>query len=78
MDGDSRTRVLLADEQSLFREALCVGLRREARLDVVAEARNGLQAVTEAERTHPHIAVLDAALPNRDGISIIRAQTARS
>jgi DNA-binding NarL/FixJ family response regulator len=71
MDGDRRTRILIADEQSLFREALCVGLRREARVDVVAEAGNGLQAVTEAERTHPHIAVLDAALPNRDGIGTI-------
>ena len=71
MESDGRSRILIADEQSLFREALCVGLRREARLDVVAEARDGLQAVAEAERTQPNVAVLDAALPNGDGISTI-------
>src|SRR5262245_66623194 len=73
MSVEGRSRILIADEQSLFREALSVGLRREARIDVVAEASNGLQAVTESERTQPNVAVLDAALPNRDGISTIAA-----
>jgi DNA-binding NarL/FixJ family response regulator len=65
---EGQLRVLLADEQSLFREAVKVVLSSEGDLDVVAEARDGVQAVAEAERTQPDVALLDADLPNCDGI----------
>jgi len=65
---DRRIRILLADEQSLFREAVRSALEAESDLDVVGEARDGLQAVAEAERSQPDVVLLDAALPNCDGI----------
>ncbi len=68
---DERTdviRVLLSDEQALFREAVKVVLSREDDLTVVGEAADGLQAVAEAERLRPDVALLDADLPNCDGI----------
>ena len=65
---DRRIRILLADEQSLFREAVRSVLEAEPDLDVVAEARDGLQAVAEAERSQPDVVLLDASLPNCDGI----------
>jgi two-component system nitrate/nitrite response regulator NarL len=68
-------RVLLADEQSLFREAVRAVLQSEADFDVVAEARDGLQAVTEAKRARPDVAILDAGLPNCDGIRATRLIT---
>jgi two-component system NarL family response regulator len=43
-------------------------LEGEPDLLVVAEARDGLQAVAEAERTIPDVAILDAGLPNGSGI----------
>ena len=61
-------RVLLADEQSLFRDAVKVVLSNEDDLIVVGEAGDGLQAVAEAERVQPDVALLDADLPNCDGI----------
>jgi DNA-binding NarL/FixJ family response regulator len=61
-------RVLLADEQALFREAVRLVLDGESDIDVVAEAQDGLQAVAEAERTLPDVALLDAGLPKCDGI----------
>jgi DNA-binding NarL/FixJ family response regulator len=67
-DGNGKVRVLLADEQSLFREAVKVVLSTEDDMEVVGEARDGLQAVTEAERLRPDVALLDANLPNGDGI----------
>jgi DNA-binding NarL/FixJ family response regulator len=67
-----QVRVLLADEQSLFREAVRAVLQSETDLDVVAEARDGVQAVSEAERVRPDIAILDAGLPNCDGIRATR------
>jgi DNA-binding NarL/FixJ family response regulator len=59
-----KIRVLLADEQSLFREAMKVVLEARGDFVVVAEADDALQAVAEAERTRPHIALVDADLPN--------------
>jgi DNA-binding NarL/FixJ family response regulator len=63
-----RVRLLLADEQALFREAMRVVLESEGDLKVVAEARDGVQAVMEAERAAPDVALLDADLPRCDGV----------
>lgn len=70
-EGRESLRILLADEQSLFREALRVVLEAESDLRVVADVRDGLRAVAEADRTRPDVALLHAALPNCDGISAI-------
>lgn len=67
-DDNGSVRVLLADEQALFREAMKVVLGSQEDLEVVAEAKDGLQAVSEAERNKPDVALLDAGLPNCDGI----------
>jgi DNA-binding NarL/FixJ family response regulator len=66
--GTRPVRVLLADEQALFREAVRLVLDAESEFEVVAEAQDGLEAVAEAERTSPDVALLDAALPKCDGI----------
>ncbi|HJR18644.1 MAG TPA: response regulator transcription factor [Actinomycetota bacterium] len=63
-----RVRILLADEQSLFREAVRVVLESQPDLEVVGEAGDGLQAAREAERTKPDVALVDAHLPNSDGV----------
>lgn len=52
----------------MFREAVRAILENEPDLEVVADAGDGLQAVAEAERWLPDVALLDAALPNCDGI----------
>lgn len=65
---NGKARILLADEQSLFREAVKVILSGEEDLIVVGEARDGLQAVAEAERIRPDLALLEADLPHCDGV----------
>ncbi len=65
-------RILLADTHSLFREAIKTALENEGDLEVVAEAKDGVRAVTEAARTAPDIALIDASLPNCDGIQATR------
>ena len=65
---DRRIRILLADEQALFREAVHSVLDAEPDLIVVAEARDGSQAVAEAERVRPDVVLLEAGLPNGDEI----------
>jgi len=68
VDGAGRVRILLADGQSLFREAVKVVLSAEDDMVVVGEARDSEQALAEAGRTAPDVVLLDAALPPDGGI----------
>lgn len=71
-------KVLLADAQALTREAVRLVLEGTDDIVVVAEAADGMQAVAEAERTRPDIALVDADLPNRDSshtTAVIRERT---
>ncbi|MGH2727375.1 MAG: response regulator [Actinomycetota bacterium] len=65
---ESAIRILLADEHALFREAVRVILESQPDLEVVGEAGDGAQAALEAERTRPDVALVDAHLPNSDGV----------
>src|SRR5207245_345424 len=67
-DGEPTLRILLADEQSLFREAVKVVLESQPDIEVVAEAKDGIQAVAIVEEVRPDVALLDINLPNCDGI----------
>lgn len=71
-NGERTVRVVVADAHSLFREALAAALATEAGLEVVAQARDGLEAVQQVERTEPDVAVLDADLPTYDVVRTTR------
>jgi DNA-binding NarL/FixJ family response regulator len=64
--GGRPIRVLLADAQALTREAVRSVLESTNDIVVVAEAADGMQAIAEAQRTRPDLALVDADLPNRD------------
>ncbi len=64
--------VLIADEQSLFRQAVRSALETETDLTVVAEAGDGQEALEAADRFSPHIALIDTDLPKVNGISATR------
>lgn len=73
MTGEAvEIRVLLADEQALFREAVKMVLETKPDFSVVAEAGGAIQAVAEAQRTRPRIALLDAELPELTVEQLIR------
>jgi DNA-binding NarL/FixJ family response regulator len=74
---EDRIRVLVADRHALFREAMRAVLEAQADIHVVAEARDGAQAASEAERTLPHVAIIDAELPVSDGVRTTAAIKAR-
>ncbi len=60
-------RILIADDHALFRESLRSLL--EARgYEVVAEARNGREAVEYSHRFHPDVVLMDLAMPEVDGL----------
>lgn len=71
VDGDRHVRILIADGQSLFREAMRAIIDAERDLHVVAEAGTGLQALEAAVRTEPDVALLYAGIESTDAIRTI-------
>jgi DNA-binding NarL/FixJ family response regulator len=69
---DGSVRVMVANSQSLFREAVKAALESRTEMEVVAEACDGVQAVSEARRASPDVALVEAELPNGDGVRTTR------
>jgi DNA-binding NarL/FixJ family response regulator len=65
-------RVLLADDQPLFRGAIAALLRAEAEFDVVGEAHDGLDAVELAHQLQPDLIVMDVEMPKMGGVEATR------
>ncbi len=64
-------RVLIADDHALFRDGLRSLL--EARgIDIVAEARNGSEAVNLARQHSPEIVLMDLTMPEMTGLEATR------
>ena len=68
-------RVLIADDHALFRDGLRSLLEAHG-IDVVAEARNGREAVELARIHHPEVVLMDLAMPELDGLGATRLLTA--
>ncbi len=65
-------RVLVADDQSMVRAGFRMLLAGEEDIEVVAEARNGLEAVEKAARFRPTIVLMDVRMPELDGLEATR------
>jgi DNA-binding NarL/FixJ family response regulator len=65
-------RVLVADDQSMVRAGFRMLLADEEGIEVVAEARNGLEAVEKAARFHPSVVLMDIRMPELDGLEATR------
>ena len=73
----TKIRILLADSQLLFRQAVRRGLEEERDLAIVAEAGDGPQTLAEAERAQPDVLFLSTALWDNDGNGLISELGAR-
>lgn len=65
-------RVLVADDSATVREYLVYLLGEDPALEVVGTARDGLEAVAEAERLKPDIIVMDVHMPRMNGFEATR------
>jgi len=62
-------RVLVADDQALFREALTTLLEVQPGIEVVGEAANGEEAVRRSRELRPDVVLMDLRMPVLDGIA---------
>ena len=62
-------RLLVVENQRLFRQSLRLVLERERDLKVVAEAADGREAFNLAMTHKPDLVLMDLDMPNRDGVT---------
>jgi len=65
-------RVLIADDHAIVRKGLRALLATEPGIEIVGEAQDGKQAITESHRLRPDVILMDLVMPRLDGITAIR------
>ncbi|MBZ0286694.1 MAG: response regulator transcription factor, partial [Anaerolineae bacterium] len=68
----STIRVLLADDQALFREALHILLAAQPDIEVVGEAGNGEEALRLVAEKQPDVVLMDLQMPVLNGVAATR------
>ena len=71
-EKDGAVRVMIVDDQALVRAGFRMILEAEADMEVVGEAADGGEAVTEWQRLQPDVVLMDVRMPEMDGIEATR------
>lgn len=61
-------RLLLADDQEIFRQGLATMLSVETDLEIAGQAANGQEAIEAAKRLQPHVILMDVQMPICNGV----------
>ena len=64
-------KVLLADDHSIVRAGLCRIVEESGDMEVIAEAADGREAIQQAHKQLPDVAVIDISMPVLDGLEVI-------
>jgi DNA-binding NarL/FixJ family response regulator len=67
------TRVLIADDETLFAEALEMILAADGRIEVVGRATDGREAIALAQTLVPDVVLMDLSMPGIDGFGATEA-----
>jgi NarL family two-component system response regulator LiaR len=67
----SAIRVLVVDDHAIVRDGICALLATKRDIEVVGEAGNGKEAVSQAQSLQPDVILMDLMMPVMDGIEAI-------
>jgi len=65
-------KVLIADDQTLFRTGLARMLSADPRIEVVGQARNGEEAIAQTLERRPDVVLMDLQMPKVTGVEATR------
>jgi DNA-binding NarL/FixJ family response regulator len=69
---DEQIRVLLVDDQELFRAGVAVIIDAQDGMGVVGQATDGLEALQLVEELEPDVVLMDIRMPEMDGVEATR------
>ena len=69
--SDEKIRVMLVDDSAVVRGLITRWLGTEKDIEIVAQSRNGLQAIKDAQQYKPQVIVLDIEMPEMDGLEAL-------
>ncbi len=64
----SKLRVIVVDDHPMFRQGIVNVINREADMEVVGEASDGLEALVKARQLRPDMVLMDISMPGCDGL----------
>jgi len=64
--------ILIADDHAIVREGLRTLIDAKPGMELVGEARDGVEAVTMASALHPDVILMDMVMPRKDGLAAIK------
>ena len=70
--SDEIIRILIVDDHAVVRKGIRALLATEPTLEVLDEAKDGIDAVAKFEKLKPDVLLLDLLMPNMSGIEVIR------
>ena len=73
MSANGTIRVLVVEDNDVFREALELLLGLQSDIEVVASVSDGTQAVPACQEHRPDVVVMDYRLPGIDGVEATKA-----
>src|SRR5215472_12116791 len=68
----AKIRVLITDDHMLFRQGIRTLLSADADIDVVGEAPNAAEAVTQAQELRPDVVLMDIGMPGLSSFEAAR------
>ena len=66
--SDAKIKVLIADDHTIVRAGLAALLGTEHDLEVIGQAKNGVEAIHETIRLRPDVVIMDLMMPKKDGV----------
>jgi len=72
MDESNSIKIMLVDDHSMVRKGLCAFLKNTPDLEVIAEARDGREAIEKCEESQPDVILMDLIMPDLGGVAATR------
>src|SRR5262245_65420585 len=72
MAKEAKVRVLVADDHPVVRQGIMANVNPQCDMTVVAEAGDGVEALTLIKEHFPDVVLLDLRMPRMDGLDVLR------